>query len=433
MKRGVFVAAFTFLVAQQIAGGVFLKSVVKTGKPVELIDDNESANIERIAQEVCRTIPPADRNVLRKQLSRVSSINRLAAFFRALCEGKHELSRCAKLSLVPLERLAEVLSVSNRNVCSSKKISLLENYHREFVSTAFEHVAGRRNDELNTPHMIRNFFMNYALEISAICRKSLLSNIEWDVYNKFTEDEYRFVDLDGVLENILSKLTKYSQPVQRVDDFEDLFISWDANLVSMLNTDTNYQDEINGVTGELIRLRMKVKNLAAIQRAQMKCRHQFKPIYTKLLIPIVKLANLGYAWTGDRLERESNELRSSKLASNWYSVAQVCEALLPIKFYQDKTLAWDAVQVINDEEAKRLSLLQSQLVDPADVGDQKIKRLFYEPVTNSMEHIDRLEWVDTNEALGLIKLIKLDKSADERAMDRAMDQIAKNFRQARSY
>lgn len=100
-----------------------------------------------------------------------------------------------------------------------------------------------------------------------------------------------------------------------------------------------------------------------------------------------------------------------------------------IKFYQDKTLGLDSAQVISADEAKQLVQTQSQLVE-VGVGGKQVKWFTYEPVTNSMEGIDKLDWVGTEEAQELISQIKLDISKEERATNRAMDQIARNIGQS---
>lgn len=404
--------------------------LVALGKGVDIIDKDNPVDIESIAQVLCKTTVSRDQ-----QVSRISTVNKLAEYFENL-QPDDKLFECKQQHEEALMKLNHLVHASNTNVCSNEKISMIEDYHALFVSTNLDDVGARAKDNRNeAPRLLRRFFMHYALEISAICKRSLINNLEWDLKQKFSDID----DLEpsgehttpfGYLFN--GAIEKFAQ-FYSVNDFDDVVLFWDLIEDSLLNKkDENLQfdkinDEYDAKTGEPVRLRVKIRSNNHVKKIQQNCHNKYKPIYEKLILPIIRLANLGYSNNGEQFQVELEELRNNANVKHWYGITHLCEAILPMKFYQDTNLSPNALVIITKTEANQLDEQQND--DATGVDDYTyVMRLHYEPDTNSMERIDELELVKSVETQTLVDRVKSNLSARDRAIRRAKNVVLRNLR-----
>lgn len=408
-------------------------------------DDQDQVDVEPIARAVCGLSDRRDW-----QISRVSTVEMLVHFFDREVNGtaRSELLKCKQQHGEALQLLWDVLSASNENVCSNTKLALIEHFHVRFVSTYIEHVTSRAMVQRHmAPRLLRLLFMHYAMEVDAICKRSLINNIEWDLRERFGASvNEKLLDLteegqgirrrsrkefDAIFNGALKKFTE----VYAIEHFEDVLLVWDMIEDSYLSQ--NYTDKVEAirdehdpVTGEPVRLLVKVKRRGYLDEIKRQCHYNFKPIYSKLILPIVRLANLGYSNRGEQFEIELEELRGSELVRRWYSVTQLCEAMLPIVSFEEPSLGPNEVVVITKEEAAELerAQLERQTGAEPEPGRQVSERLEYEPKTNSLLGVDRIESVSSVETQALVRAIRLNLSARDHVNRRAIVQLLRSIK-----
>ena len=128
------------------------------------------------------------------------------------------------------------------------------------------------------------------------------------------------------------------------------------------------------------------------------CRNKFKPFYDKLIMPLIKLSNLGYNYQGELLVHELEELRSNKLVRRWYNIVQVCEAFASIEIFEDPEILSDGCQAftfISSEEAGELR--KSEHLSLEELAAREHERpIEYKP--SSAQNSDQL-WIQDQEEL----------------------------------
>ena len=384
----------------------------------QLVDSNkDQLDIEAIAQAVCGT-----QNGSSKQISRISTIGRLAAYLEELPD-QHKLAKCRDQYLESVFNLRDLVAFSNQNVCSDEKIAAIGNFHQRYVSTAREEDSPERVGRSQAPRILKLFFMHYAVEVSTICKRTLIHNLEWDLEDKVSAKDFELVNAES-----LEKLVRLGNFFTSKEGYEDVVLVWDLideSYFAYMNPklqDLGYES-VDQITGEPIKLLLKVRQASQWWTIQHLCRKKFRPIYSKLILPVVRLANMGYSCTGEQFARELAEHKQSKLVSQWYTMTQICEALLPIQFFQHDSVGADQVAIITKEEASLLRYLQNKEgLPPRELG-ANFERVEYEPSTNSMVGVDKLESVETSEAQHFVSKINSNLSARDRAMKRAVKRI----------
>ena len=200
-------------------------------------------------------------------------------------------------------------------------------------------------------------------------------------------------------------------------------------------------DAFDALTGEPVRAIVKLNNIQSIESFKRVCHYKFKPIYTKLIMPIVRLSDLGYHNTGKQFARELDRLRSSKTVRHWYQLTQLCEAVLPMKFYEDASLKRNEAVMITNEEAEQLELRRQmeeanraeerQGEEEEQEEEQKAlelaqTRLVYEPNTNSMVGLEKLDSVLNNEGQNLVKRVQIHVDSAQRMINKSVKRILSN-------
>lgn len=94
---------------------------------------------------------------------------------------------------------------------------------------------------------------------------------------------------DPLLSNVLDELWNYVNPIRSVKDFDDILHGWDGGL-SWMAQQIVIQSPINRWVYNL-----QVKDANKMNARQSKCRIILKPVYGKVLMPVVRLANYGYS------------------------------------------------------------------------------------------------------------------------------------------
>lgn len=444
--------------AQALAIGNVLK-MFKPGRGSrhEIIDstsDNKPIDdIGPIAEVLCRwsTNGQRDNNNKsadgKKQISRQSTVDKLANFFESSAVSGGYYAQCAERYRDIVADLNLVLKTRPDNVCSEEKVSAIERFHNKHLSTssnvAVDLVKARA--EADRHPMLNLFFMYYVMEVSAICKNSVLEQLQLAHGEfEFTEDEYELVGENNSLAHLLSGISGYLAPPDKLSDLDDIVYLWDLlghgivgkiirSTLLVADDDEQQQqqqqptqdDQIDPETGAPIRILLKVKDGQTAKLIQSKCLNRFRPIYSKIIVPVTRLSNLGYFgdFSNNQNSKEKSALLNNELLKKWYNLVQVCEALRPIKFYEDPSLDANDAVIMTMKEAQQLDG-ETQIETQADDDDVRIE---YEPSTNKWPSgMDRLVTVDELKAQDLVRRIKLNLSAHDRSMNRIFARLVKN-------
>lgn len=393
-----------------------------------IIDDkpiSSSDELESLIKLLCESKESKDELV-----SRISTVVKLAEHFE---EQLHDdrLTECRLKYSESIKELKEVVTLSSKNVCSEEKVSLIDKFHRKYISTVPAPDNELRIDEQvvanEAPYLLRLFFMHYAMEVSAICKRNLINNLEWELGDEFTEEDYEFGSNRGVLSRIVTNLNNYFSSNEAVNNYEDVILIWDLIQGDMLDESSKELKNAANVcvdksTGEPVKLILKARYVVNVKMMQQKCSRKFRPVYETLILPIIRLSDLGYSSKGEQFSKEIEEFKKNRLVKIWYNLTQLCEAILPIKFVHDKSLREHQAVIITKEEADFLEQQQ-----PVEAKSQE-PVFEYTPTTNSMLRIDKLDSVSTAEARNLVNKVKLNVDSRDRALRRTLLKVIRNLR-----
>lgn len=398
---------------------------------VSLFDDKkleDAKQIESVASVVCDS---SSRS--KQQIGRISTVLEVGKFLSQLPPtADRKLQDCAKAHLESIKELEMALTRSNGNVCSGEKVGLIERYHNSFVTTHERQVQQRReqNKQMGLPKM-NLFFEHYAMEVSAMCQTTLINNLERDVAEVLGEGvNEQLVDFGRRAEQLnggsfgpfFERAVGKFMNLFSAQQYDDVLLIWD-----ILSDETkSTKGLVDPKTGERIVMFLKTKSDENLLSIQDHCRYKLKPIYSKLVLPVIQLANLGYSNKGERFQIELNELRSNQLVKRWYAVTQLCEALLPIKSYRDPAMESSDIVVLTQQEAEELEKLQPT-TERAPEDSDKVP-LEYEPQSNTMEGVDLIESVTTMAAQKLVNDINLNQDAHDRQVLRIIGNLMRRLK-----
>lgn len=359
---------------------------------VELQDDQA---VKGVADRLCG--PKNDEGIL---LSRKSTIRKLYQYFES--QAGQSLVACREQHFQSLKDLNELISVENENVCEDEKIRLIESYHHKYIPT---HVQS--NDNKSTlSKLLEVFFFNYVSEINEICHKSLI--------DKINEDSATNKHMELLDERTLNKTITFFGSNSDIHDYDDIMLIWD--LIKGASVMLEQKPEV---------MRFKLKDPSNIWLLQDKCAQQFKPVYSKLVLPIVRLADLGYSLPKDKYKRELKDLKSNRTVRRLYSLTQLCDALLPIEFYQDDK-EQDAGRMVLFGGKDSLDSLKSRMGGSKDsTGDEK--QTVYEVETNKMLQ-DQLAVVEQIKIKKFIKKLYSRQRARAKKLRRILRRFGKSFK-----
>lgn len=441
--RVVLITLFSLLVAAEIAHAI--------DKTLVLDDNEQEIDISQIAKQVIcyKKSALAEKAII----GRVSTISKLADYFEELLgqvdrsNSDEGMVACARMYLDQVNDLKRVVTLSNENACADSKIALIQEFHEKYLSTVAKNVEHREAaNQKPLSWCLKVFFMYYALEVGSICKRNLINNLVWDVNNKLKESDYQLSNGNN-LNNIMFGLGEHFSAMKSVNSYDDIIMIWniiDGSLLAKENSEilksssATKQDEIhaikldnglNEITGSQIKLFVKSKNPNSMLSLQYKCSRKFKPIYSKLILPIIELADLGYSLEDESFERELNELKENETVKRWYVITQICETVLPIKFILDSSLVTNEMVMITKEEADEISLKEEQpkvLASQKEEEEEEEAMIEYEPSTNSMLGLDRLTLLESIHVTKMMQSIKINLTARERSIRRLIKRFAKS-------
>lgn len=359
-----------------------LTSADKAPALLEQID----GSIEEIAKTVCD-----ERQNVKHQIGRISTIRSLADFMNLKKDG--EFKSCTDEYLDSINRLKDVVSVSNENVCSDPKLSLLENFHHDYIATNEDDPSKKPK----IPKLLATFFMHYAIQVGITCRVNVIENLDLDM-EYFYDTNSPVGGQERYFEKLLNGIVAKFTPLSSIQNSGDVILVWDLIEDSPMAKEYPMimEPETDSQTGEPVRLLVKTKYTNYVSFMKEQCRTKFRPVYEKLILPMVRISKLGYSVLVPQYERKLSLLSTDFTVKRWYGVTQFCEAILPIQFYKDNSLQPSEFIMISPEEA-------SKLESPV-VKMEKVSR--YEPKTNSLAHLDEIPLVSYLEIQNLVKSLQ---------------------------
>ena len=195
------------------------------------------------------------------------------------------------------------------------------------------------------PALVQFFFFNsLCFQVSVECKKSLTNNLELDTKSKITAEDYASFEPVAATSSNSDNVDDESASGPR--DFDDILLLGDIeSVIGKHYKDARLRMLVNPVVGEKMRQMVEV------------CPIKFKPFYSKLILPVIELSNLGYSFQGEMLQRELEELRRNKLVRKWFNIVQVCESFQTSDIFVDKAnLVGDSnsLTFVKAEEAGKL-------------------------------------------------------------------------------
>lgn len=314
-------------------------------KLLKAVDDQSS--IDQISRIVCSDIKNA-------QITKTSTIVQLAEYV----ESESEV--CQKAHGKSIRILARL--VKNGNKCSDQKLSLVEEYNS---------IAGKSRNKI-----LDLFASLYFTNMSEDCKKfsdlslSRRSLVESDNINEFFGHSSSLNEIDPLVAHFLGKL--------RSSDYKRIVIIWDLieNLtkIGWIRDSKHFSKYINTNQSERqfrvpVKIYIKTRSTEAIRGLQSKCGRLFRPIYSTTVLPVLRLLKLGYYSQVDA-EMEDETVKS------WLAIAQLCENILPIRFFANPQLASGRLIMVSKEEASELSKLEPQLSTLAEISDESESATF---------------------------------------------------------
>jgi len=335
-------------------------------------------------KSICNGDNEGRKNAFR--LTRISQVSQLAD---KLTDFEEDCRRYVK----SFEELRPLLrAVQEGHICNLETAALIRNYHENFI------VEGASNE---IPDSLAKFFKSLCFQISAECKMALINNLEFDTKDKISSEDYEQI---AYLERHGATLLGLDE---EINDFDDIILLED--LV----------DSAQDSSSESSRIIVKAKTSSLMKQFIQNCHLKFRPFYEKLIMPLIKLSNLGYNYQGELIERELEELKHHSLVRRWYNILQTCEALGSLEIYEDpeasNSVSGDkqVLTFIGPEEAKLLHQRHVQSLNGELDGKNEVqKQIEYEPLASHNQ--DELWIIDQKELDNLVRKHKKNALASDR-------------------
>lgn len=315
-----------------------------------------------------------------------------------------ELAQCNKYknSLIELEPILNI--VESGQTCNLNLVDKIRKYQYRFITKVDNHESFLETQD-SLPQALQKFFFALGFQINAECKILMINNFENDLEGKIRGEDY-----DGfrLLDKADANLLDDSLPIS---DYDDVVLLSDFEVLGT-------------PTGQGNKLLIKVQTNGIFNKLKKLCKNKFKPIYDKLIMPLVELSNLGYNYKGELLERELAELRSNTLIRRWYKILQTCESFESVEIYEDPDMSLDGKQVITligKDEASKLKSNSNEV-------EETEKPLEYEPAP--AHNSDKLWILERQEIEQLISRYQSNASEASRIRTRLIKKLFNRVKDA---
>lgn len=271
---------------------------------------------------------------------KLTKISQVLTLIESLKAQQSKLKSCEAYvkSILSLEDI--LVTVQSGKTCDLEFVDKLRKYHNSFIG------VDRSYDRLKSiPKPLKRFFIGLGFQINADCKKSLINNLENDIKGRLPDRTYEIigyvVESDATSPDNSGEMKDFDD-IPRMKDFDDECGNNDAQILIKMKTDI------------------------FVKTIQETCQNKFKPIYSKLILPVIELSNLGYNYQGELISRELEELRRNKFVQRWYNIVQTCESYEAMELYYDtSTKVYRKSQVItfiSRQEADKLDSLGMRMI-----------------------------------------------------------------------
>lgn len=317
-------------------------------------------------------------------LFRVSDVRKL---LRELHKDPKACPRAYRAAFYELEPILGAAAQGHERVCSEQKFKLIRDYHFRYINPRVEtyelgdnlesldKVVKPRaltadkvdetvqldeyNQEILIPIALQQFFKAWAMQVSGLCKISVVDNLKRAI-------ETNLDDVDVNLLNDYVKLdAKAVHPITR----EPLNIApkGQIDLQSLVR-----MPELDGRADSRADGNVAVLDLAnsepQLDRFMRSCKARYAPIYSRLTLPIVRMAKLGYDYMGPHADEFQQQVETDPQVRRWLVLTRICE-----------------------------TMGNTQLVGEPSPSEPPIETVHYEPVI--MRQPDDQLWIKGAEAL----------------------------------
>lgn len=231
----------------------------------------------------------------------------------------------------------------DQRLCDKDKFDQIMNYHFRFINPKLESYeygddlrklekknirqkplqtdlfdygvqTDQYDSEILIPVSLQYFFKAWALQVSGLCKRTLMENLS-RAQDNLDASDMKIVDdfIRASRVDIIDPITK-----KKVDDLKF------NGIVYMPELEGTTRPELDALREQALKLDLTED--PELDRLFHACKLRFKPIYSKLILPIVRLAKLGYDYMGTKLKQGYGVISKDANVRAWSAIAAICEA-----------------------------------------------------------------------------------------------------------
>lgn len=222
-------------------------------------------------------------------------------------------------SLIELDKLLQPEYL--KDICSEKAYWPIRNFHTTFISPYTPEVttddlkeALKQHNLAPIPESIRRFFILFAKQTNASCRRNLVARLDELVGDEISDEDYE------LMKSIKDEGNRLFGP-----EYAKMNYKIDKLQLEMRRPEDDDEDSW---------LHVQVKFGDVLKKIQDACQAKFRPVYEELFSPVIRLANLGYHDISNTMH-ENKLLLKDKNFNRWVDIIETCESMKYIDVIQD--------------------------------------------------------------------------------------------------
>lgn len=345
------------------------------------LDEVKPLTIQQIAHLVCHN-----------SKTRIQSIGQMLSVIRWVNVNEN---KCKSRFLSAIYELQPILQRSKESICDNDSFQLIKDYHFRFIQpprkvnrapSQFEASpnnlvkqqlhpeprkyivdVGEHDQVLIAPIEVRHFFLKFALQLSLQCKKNLVDNLEADVQRILDDQDRELMLMFGRESPIGQALV--GDDVQYDIDFD--------NVIFMPELDGRMlraNGEEMKPPGQEQHLKTSASADSVVFQLINSCKNRYKPLYDRLIMPIVRLSKLGYDYQGSRgfTENERKFLEGVDV-KNWLMIVHICEIFknTVLVSIDDEDATRDAAPGLRDQLDKEESVESDKVADSGGLESER--------------------------------------------------------------
>lgn len=258
-------------------------------------------------------------------------------------KSDYQFEICAKRYRLAFTMLEPIILDKQQAVCGDEEFALIERFHSRFISDEqIEEEGHISNDKIRLeqaetvgnqlgseerarcPISLRQLFKAYTLQASGLCKQKLVDNLN-RAMQSMNDHDFELFEALKFRPRAESKVALLGRADEMAKDSNNF--QFDLSFRALA-----HMPELGDKLGEghakfqqdKIRTDFQQDNFE-LDKFMRTCRKRFRPVYSKLILPIVRLAKLGYDYVGHHLDRVRDELKSEDI-NTWLMVTLICES-----------------------------------------------------------------------------------------------------------